>query len=278
MSATQMGFVLLAVCFGAALAVLPFLRNQSAWLKTEELGVKSESARAFDNLNGALQRLDEAIGQSQAAEGASREIQKQLEQLSGQIICEGKAFAKTFEQSQQTELGHLRLEVEKRKKSESDWIHLLVFFLDHTFALHQAAIQAGREDVTSQLAQFQSTCREAARKVGLVVLDSEAGVPFDPNLHLEAHEGRRQNPGSQVIRIQAPGYRYQGQLIRPVIVTSSVDGSAQPAPPSPPAQTENELPAAPMEEPALEQMSTPVITEEESLPSTPEKPSEPFLL
>ena len=82
----------------------------------------------------------------------------------------------------------LRLEVEKLRRAEGEWLQVLARILDHIFALHNAA-QSGKPEVTEQIAQFQNACRDVARRVGLVQL-SPSRAPVQRR-QTQGHQRRR---------------------------------------------------------------------------------------
>ena len=151
----------------------------------------------------------------------------------------------------------MRLEVEKLRRAEGDWLQVLVRILDHTFALHQGAQRAGQQNVVAQLSHFQSVCLDAARRVGLVPFAARAGDSFDPQRHQSIEE--KAPADASVEETVAPGYSFQGKLIRPALVrlrgssqgAAAVEAGAATA--QPPGASQNQLP--------LEQAAQPQPTE-----------------
>jgi molecular chaperone GrpE (heat shock protein) len=116
-----------------------------------------------------------------------------------------------------TEKGALRLEVEKLRRAEADWLQVLARILDHIFALHDAAVRSGNAELAAQIGQFQQTCREAARRIGLVPLGAAPDEKFEAKKH-RAHGIETPPADAVVAETLAPGLTYQGRLIRPVLV------------------------------------------------------------
>ena len=56
------------------------------------------------------------------------------------LSTEARAFGDFLRKSNDAEKSHLRLEVDKLRRSENEWLQILVRILDHIFALHQAAM------------------------------------------------------------------------------------------------------------------------------------------
>jgi molecular chaperone GrpE (heat shock protein) len=117
----------------------------------------------------------------------------------------------------------LRLEVEKLRRAENDWLNVVIHMLDHVFALNRAAVHSGQEKLTLQLGQFQNACHDVARRVGLVPLLAAPGVPFDAQRH-QLIDGKAPAAAGVVAEVVALGFTFQGKLIRPVVVRLKEDG------------------------------------------------------
>ncbi len=84
-----------------------------------------------------------------------------------------------------SEKAHLRLEVEKLRRAEGDWVQVLVRILDHIFAVKQAAANSAQPKLIEQMGNFHTACLDIARRVGLTAFVANASEPFD--------QTRRQN-------------------------------------------------------------------------------------
>jgi len=78
----------------------------------------------------------------------------------------------------------LRLEVEKLRRVESEWLQVAVRMLDHVYALHQGACRSGQPHLIEQVGSFQNACRDAARRVGVTPFTANEGEPFDAQRQL----------------------------------------------------------------------------------------------
>ena len=111
----------------------------------------------------------------------------------------------------------MRLEVEKLRRAEGEWLQVVARILDHIFALHNAASRSGSTDLAEQIGSFQNACRDAARRVGLMPYSAAPAEKFDAQKH-RAH-GVENPPADAVIaETLAPGMSFQGRLIRPALV------------------------------------------------------------
>ena len=64
------------------------------------------------------------------------------------------------------EKAHLRLEVEKLRRGETERLQIIIHVLDHVFALFQAAEHSGHPDLIDQLGHFQKACRKPCAALG----------------------------------------------------------------------------------------------------------------
>jgi molecular chaperone GrpE (heat shock protein) len=69
-----------------------------------------------------------------------------------------------------------------------------------------------------QLGNFQTACRDAARRVGLIPYAAGAAEPFDAQKHQLVDVEAKAPPGAIVAETVASGYTFQGRLIRPALV------------------------------------------------------------
>jgi molecular chaperone GrpE (heat shock protein) len=93
--------------------------------------------------------------------------------------------------------------------------------LDHVYALHQGAIRTGQPRLIEQLGNFQTACRDAARRVGLVAYAATAAEPFDAQRHQLVDVEAKAPLGAMVAETIAAGYTFQGKQIRAALVRLS---------------------------------------------------------
>jgi molecular chaperone GrpE (heat shock protein) len=113
----------------------------------------------------------------------------------------------------------MRVEVDKLRRAESEWLQVLVRVMDHVFAVHQAAMRSGKLGLIEQMDLFQNACRDAARRVGLAPFSAEPGEVFDNGRHQWIDPKATAKSGSAVGETLAAGYTFRGQIIRPAIVS-----------------------------------------------------------
>jgi molecular chaperone GrpE (heat shock protein) len=225
--------MLLILCTaGAAVCgLIPFLRR-------DEDDQALAQARLLADSVSQLQKLDQLAAQIVGATNQWREYQLQAAEsvatakaMSESVAAEAGALREFLQKVNDSEKAHLRVEAEKLRRAEADWLHVVIHILDHVFALHRAACRSGQPALAGQIGQFQNSCREAARRIGLAPMLALAEEPFDPKLHqLRENEAPGQN--ALVGETLAPGYSFQGQLVRRALVALQEPTPIAPAEPA----------------------------------------------
>ncbi|MCO5053557.1 MAG: nucleotide exchange factor GrpE [Verrucomicrobiae bacterium] len=220
----------LCVFLGAGLGVLPYLLEYRALLKYGALVklIESSSLMAatekIQNLENCVLQISSATTQLESAQTQADATAKLAGQITERMTAEVRGFKEFMQNANDSERATLRLEAEKLHRAEREWLNVLVFILDHTFALYRAAERSGQENVVRQLAQFQHTCRDAARRLGLQVVGANSGEAFDPQRHTLGPE--QEAPAHGIIEeTLACGYSYQSTLIRPALVKLRTAGA-----------------------------------------------------
>ncbi len=203
---------------GAWLAVLPFLTEYRAAVKLAEAGGLATTVEQIKNLEQVGSQIVSASTQLQSALDQSAKTVTAADEIATRMTTEAKAFAEFMNKANDTEKAHLRLEVEKLRRTEAEWVQVVVRMLDHTFALAQAAQRSAQPNVAAQLNQFQNACRDAARRVGLAAFAAQPGDPFDAKAHQLTDAQVAPPAGVRVTETLATGFTFQGQLIRPALV------------------------------------------------------------
>jgi molecular chaperone GrpE (heat shock protein) len=181
-------------------------------------------ARLLAQATGQLEKIDRVVAQITGATNQWSEYQSHASEtvsaakgVAESMAAEARNFTEFLQKANDTERAHLRLEVEKFRRAEGEWVQIVVHILDHVFAVFQAAHRSGQPALVEQMSQFQNSCRDAARRIGLVPTLGKPGDPFDPNLHKLA-ENVSPNGSAIVAETLATGYTFQGQVIRRPIV------------------------------------------------------------
>lgn len=202
---------------GAWCLIQPFLREYEAVVRFAESDSLTSVVEQTHNLEKVAQDIASAQNFLQTAQLENQKATEAARAIGDRMTAEAKQFAEFMKSANDTEKGHLRLEVEKLRRSEGDWLQVVVRMLDHTFAIHHAAVLSGQRGLVEQMTQFQLALRDAARRVGVVAYGAQAGEAFDAQKHHPA-DGKVPEGPAQVAEATAPGYTFQGRLVRPALV------------------------------------------------------------
>jgi molecular chaperone GrpE (heat shock protein) len=93
-----------------------------------------------------------------------------------------------------------------------------VRILDHIFALHTGAVRTGDQKFIEPITNFQNTCRDAVRRIGLTPFVAAPDEKFNTELHQAAGSREKPLPGAVVAETVGVGYTFQGKLLRPALV------------------------------------------------------------
>ena len=147
------------------------------------------------------------------------------------MSAEVRAFTEFMQRVNDSEKATLKLEVEKLRRAENEWLQVLVRVMDHIYALNLGAARSGQPKLIEQLAHFQNACRDVARRVGLTAFLAESDEAFDSARH-QVLDGNGDTPtDAKVAETVATGYTFQGRLLRPALVrlqaAPELDGMAK---------------------------------------------------
>jgi molecular chaperone GrpE (heat shock protein) len=117
-----------------------------------------------------------------------------------------------------SEKSALRLETEKFRRGEAEWLQVLMRILDHVFVLHAAAARSGQPKLAEQITSFQNACRDAARRIGLVPFIAEPEEPFNSERHQSVGTEEKPSADAVVAETVGAGFTFQGRLLRPALV------------------------------------------------------------
>lgn len=223
-SGSNLAIIVVCLGLGIFFGVLPFLAEFR------------EESRRFDGvqLKSTLEQIGqlESIGELVArATGQWEEIQEQCQSVvktAGELAKRSQAetdrLIEVTEKADTRERDHLRLEVEKHRRGEREWLEVLVGIMDHVFALHRAAVRSGQAKLIKQIEGFQGACNDICRRVGLSQYVVQAGEMFDEKVH-KVLEGREVPENAVIEETLAPGFSFQGQPIRlPMVALTTGDG------------------------------------------------------
>jgi len=210
--------IVAAVAAGGYLSILPFLKEYESASRLAEADQLQSVASQINNLQEVSGQIASATGRWQSVQEASEKIARQAQEMADRMTAEAKAFAGFMKSANDTEKNNLRLEVDKLRRAEGDWLQVLVHTLDHVFALHQSGMRSGQANLIENLTNFQNACRDTCRRVGLGAFGAEPAELFDPKRHQLVDGDSAKAAGLPIGMTLAPGYTFQGRLIRPALV------------------------------------------------------------
>jgi hypothetical protein len=211
--------LLLIVCVAAAAwcCLLPFLRRDQDEQSLAQARLLSDALNQIQNIDRVAAQITGATNQWREFQEHAGELSVSTKSLAGSIVAEAKVFSEFLQRANDGEKAHLRLEVEKLRRAESEWLQVVIHILDHVTALSLAARRSGQPALMEQIGQFHHSCRDAARRIGLAPMAGREGEPFDPKLH-QLRDKTTPEENAVVGETLAPGYTFQGQLVRRALV------------------------------------------------------------
>jgi molecular chaperone GrpE (heat shock protein) len=226
-------FALVGV-LGAVLAVIPFLFEYQTAVKMVEIGAMTHAMPQAKNLEELAGQIASATAQWQGVSEHSGGAVKAAKEIGERMTTEMNGFSEFMKKVNDNEKANLRLELEKLRRGEGEWVQLVVRLLDHTYALYQAAVRSGQASVIEQIAQFQNASRDVVKRAGLIAFAPAINEPFDAKWHHSTDSQAVSMADARVRDTIATGYTYQGKMVRPALVTlqnpppAGNNGSGQP--------------------------------------------------
>jgi molecular chaperone GrpE (heat shock protein) len=209
------------VALGALFGCLPFILDYRAIGRLIEVNAVTTVAQQLHDLKKYSAQIAVATDQwahvQETTKGHTEKTVAAAGEIAGRMTAEIREFNEFQVKLNDTEKGALRLEVEKLRRAEGEWLQVVVRVLDHIFALHNAAARSGQPELAEQIGQFQNACRDAARRVGVTPFNAAPDEKFDAQKH-RAHGVENPPAGAVLAEMLAPGLTFQGRLIRPALV------------------------------------------------------------
>ena len=209
------------VLAGALLGCLPYVLEYRATKKLVEMNAVTTVAEQLEDLKTYADRITAATGQwaqvQETTRGHAEKTAAAAKDIAERMATEISEFNEFQARLNDSEKGTLRLEVEKLRRAEGEWLQVVARILDHIFALHNAAVRTGQPELAEQVGQFQNACRDAARRVGLVPFGAELAEKFDAQRH-RVHGVETPPAEGTIAGLLAPGLSFQGRIVRPALV------------------------------------------------------------
>ena len=228
--------MIFCVFAGAGLSLAPFGAAYRANARLAEIQALAGTVAQIQQMDHVAAQINSATAQWQVMQDHANKSVAASGQVMERMTTEAKAFSEFMLKANDAEKAHLRLEVEKLRRGEAEWLQVVVRVFDHIFAIYQAGARSQQPAVCNQLGQFQNACREVIRRVGLTPFEVPPGEAFNPELHNLVDQEAKPPANALVAETLATGFTFQGQLIRPALVALQPVAAAEPAPGAAPAE------------------------------------------
>ena len=206
------------VALGAVLGAMPFILDYRAIVKVIEAGALGSIAEKIQNLEKLAAQISSATNEWLNVQMQAEKISNGAKEIADHMAGEVRDFSEFMRKMNDSEKAALRLEIEKLRRGEGEWLQVLVRILDHVFVLHAAAARSGQPKLVEQISNFQNACRDAARRIGLVPFNAEPAEPFNAERHQIVDGEEKPSAGAVIAETAAPGFTFQGRLLRPALV------------------------------------------------------------
>lgn len=221
----ELSFAVGCVAGGAVLAITPFILEYRAVVKLVEASALTTVVSQIQNLESIAAQINGATGRWQNVQDAADKTLAAAKGIAERMAAEVTAFTEFMQRINDSEKANLRLETEKMRRAEGDWVQALMRVLDHVYALHKGALRSGQPNLIEQLGHFQNACRDAARRVGLTPFVPDGTEPFDGQRHQLAEGDPKPEAGAVIGETIAAGYTLQGKLLRHALVRLRDNGA-----------------------------------------------------
>jgi molecular chaperone GrpE (heat shock protein) len=206
------------VALAAFFIIWPFVLEYRSAAKVVETATLTTVVSQVQNLEQLATQISGATAQWQSVQESADKTARTANEIARSMATEAQSFKEFLHQANDGEKATLRLEVDKLRRIEAEWLQVLVRILDHVHALNRAAASSRQPTVIEQLGRFQSACHDAARRVGLTPFVAAAEEKFDTQKHQLLDGQSKAVEGASVDETVASGYTFQGKLLRPAIV------------------------------------------------------------
>jgi molecular chaperone GrpE (heat shock protein) len=206
------------VALGAFLGCLPFILDYRAIVKVIEASALGSITEKIQNLEKLAAQISSATNEWMNAQTLAEKTSAGAKEISDKMSAEVREFTEFMQKMNDSEKSALRLEVEKMRRGEAEWLQVLVRILDHVFLLHTAAARSGQPKVAGQVSQFQNACRDAARRIGLTPFVAAPDERFNAERHQLMDGEPKPDDGALIAETVGTGFTFQGKLLRPALV------------------------------------------------------------
>jgi molecular chaperone GrpE (heat shock protein) len=217
-SVWHVGLVVLCVVAGAVLSIVPFILEYRLAGRLAEGKALTSAVEQMRELEKVGAQISSATALWQNAQGEAEKVTTAAKGIAERMGAEVRGFTEFMNRMNDSEKATLKLEVEKLRRGESEWLQVVIRLLDHVYALHLGAVRSGQPNLIEQLSHFQNACRDAARRVGLSPFVATPAEQFNAERHQVLDQNGNPPSGAVVAETVATGFTFQGRLLRPALV------------------------------------------------------------
>lgn len=203
---------------GAWIAILPWFqenKNNAALSQLDGLRSVSECIQQMNTFSAGMNSAIASLANVQKMTEASARAASEAE---NKIMEHSQDFSERLSKAVSYEKSSLQMEIDKLCRVENDWIHTGIGIMDHVLALTHAGIQSGKPEIAEQMRHFRGACLDIAARAGLQPFLPAPTDTYDPEKHLLPPNTPTPEPDTRISRVIAPGFNYQGQLVRKAMV------------------------------------------------------------
>ena len=137
----ELAALVACVALGAWLAVKPFLLEYEAAMRLADTQGLTDAVAQIQKLEQLAGQIGAATAQWQGVQDGCGGAVASAKELTTRMSTEAKGFMEFLQKANDSERATLRLEVDKLRRVEGEWLQLLVRVLDHVLGLHGAAVR-----------------------------------------------------------------------------------------------------------------------------------------
>ena len=201
------------------LGALPFYLDYRAMGKALEVNALGAVTEKIQNLEKLSEQIHAATNHwaiiQEAVQIEAGKTTAIATEITDRMTGEARQFTEFMQKMNDNEKATLRLEVEKMHRGETEWLQILVRILDHVYALHTAAVRTGDPKFAEPITNFQNTCRESVRRIGLTPFVAVPDEKFNAELHQAAGANPKPPESAVVAETVGVGYTFQGKTVAP---------------------------------------------------------------
>src|SRR6266702_4207346 len=134
----EMCFAGLCLAAGAVLGIAPFVLEYRATVKLAEAGALATVVAQIQNLEAIAAQIRSATVHWQEVQEQAGKTSLAAKEIAERMRAEVEAFTQFMQRMNESEKATLRLEVEKLRRAEVEWLQVVVRMLDHVYAFTRA--------------------------------------------------------------------------------------------------------------------------------------------